>query len=125
MTNGYARNGLKLAVLLFAACVATASWGQAQQAFDTVIINGTVIDGTGGPSRKADVGIRGGIITAIGDLKQAKAGHTIDATGLVVTPGFIDVHAHADDSAGDWRGVRSPDPQVRAATPNVTQGITT
>ncbi|MCH7907819.1 MAG: amidohydrolase family protein [Chloroflexi bacterium] len=64
--------------------------------FDTIISGGTVIDGAGTPGVRADVGISGKEIAAIGDLSKAQAGRVIDATGLTITPGFIDVHAHSD-----------------------------
>jgi N-acyl-D-aspartate/D-glutamate deacylase len=63
-----------------------------------LIRNGTIIDGTGNPSYKGDVGIRGGRIAAMGPLSQARAARTIDASGLVVTPGFIDIHNHSDSA---------------------------
>ncbi len=59
--------------------------------FDLIIAGGHVIDGTGSPWYTADVGIRHGRIAAIGELKSAAAGRRIDATGLVVAPGFIDM----------------------------------
>jgi adenine deaminase len=58
--------------------------------FDTVIMNGHVIDGTGSPWFSGDVGIRGGKIVAIGNLTAAARIRTIDAHGLLVAPGFID-----------------------------------
>ena len=64
--------------------------------FDLLIINGTVYDGTGAPGDRSDVGIEGKRVTATGDLSAATASRVIDATGLAVTPGFIDVHSHAD-----------------------------
>ena len=63
---------------------------------DTLIKNGTVIDGTGKPRRAADVGISGGKIAAVRSLGSVAAARTIDATGLVVAPGFIDMHSHSD-----------------------------
>ena len=63
--------------------------------FDLIIKNGTVIDGTGAPGFKADVGILNGKVSKIGSIRE-NADTTIDATGLVVTPGFIDSHSHAD-----------------------------
>lgn len=64
--------------------------------FSVLIAGGTVVDGTGGPAYRADVGLRGDVIAAIGDLGAAAADTTIDAAGLTVTPGFIDVHVHSE-----------------------------
>jgi len=66
--------------------------------FDILIKNGTVIDGSDSPRARLDVGITGGKITAVDNLAGAEAGHVIDAAGLVVAPGFIDIHSHADYS---------------------------
>ncbi len=63
---------------------------------DLKIINGTLIDGSGSDAHRADVGIVGGSISAIDDLSQAEARETIDATGAIVCPGFIDTHTHSD-----------------------------
>jgi dihydroorotase/N-acyl-D-amino-acid deacylase len=64
---------------------------QVQAPFDIVILNGHVIDGTGSPWYAADIGIRDGRIAAIGRLAGAPAKQTVDATGKVVAPGFIDM----------------------------------
>ena len=64
--------------------------------FDVVIRGGTVVDGTGSPGRSADVGISGERIATVGDLSTAESARTIDATGLTVSPGFIDTHVHSD-----------------------------
>jgi N-acyl-D-aspartate/D-glutamate deacylase len=64
--------------------------------FDLLIENGRVVDGTGTLGFDADVGIRGDSIVALGDLSSSTARETIDATGLVVSPGFIDMHTHCE-----------------------------
>ena len=63
--------------------------------FDLVIRGGTIMDGTGRPGVRGDVGIRGGRIAALGEVKGTAA-QTIDAGGLVVAPGFVDIHTHYD-----------------------------
>ena len=63
---------------------------------DLKIVNGWVVDGTGTPRYQADVGIRGDQIVAIGDLKDEEAAKTLDASGKMVAPGFIDFHTHSD-----------------------------
>ena len=70
-------------------------------AFDLLLRGGTLVDGTGSPGRRADVGIEGDRIAAIGDLSAAAgpdAASAIDASGLVVAPGFVDPHGHSDGS---------------------------
>ena len=63
---------------------------------DLLIRGGQIIDGTGVPMRRADVGIAAGRLVAVGDLHWAQARGTIDAQGCIVCPGFIDMHSHAD-----------------------------
>ena len=76
--------------------------------FDVIITGGTVVDGSGSPGFRADVGIAGERIETIGDLSGAEARRVINATGLTVSPGFIDTHAHSDGvllwdpSAREW-----------------------
>ena len=83
------------------------------QPFDIIIRDGTVIDGSGNPRYDADVGIRNGFIIAIGDLDAATATTQIDARGLFVTPGFINIHSHAAGNA------------LPTAVNMLTQGVTT
>src|ERR1051326_457377 len=68
------------------------------QDFDILIQNGKVVDGTGSPSFHGDLAIKGGRIAALGKLKNKTAARTIDANGLVVAPGFIDMHNHSDNA---------------------------
>src|ERR1700760_870979 len=64
--------------------------------FDLLIRGGTVIDGSGKPRVRADVAVRGDRIAAVGILPGGSAKATIDAVGLIIAPGFIDVHNHSD-----------------------------
>ncbi len=68
----------------------------AQQHYDIILKNGKIIDGTGNPWFYGDVGIVKDKIISIGDLSKSKADKIIDATGLIVAPGFIDVHTHIE-----------------------------
>jgi N-acyl-D-amino-acid deacylase len=86
-----------------------------QGEFDVIIRDGLVADGNGVPLQRLDVGIRGELIAEIGDLSQARAASEVDATGLVVAPGFVDVHAHSDITI-------LVDPDAQSA---VHQGVTT
>jgi N-acyl-D-amino-acid deacylase len=91
--------------------------------FDLLISGGTVIDGTGAARRLADVGVIGDTIAAVGNLSGSTAKRKIDATGRIVTPGFIDAHAHVTDRTND--DLKSADKRYRAAQNFVLQGITT
>lgn len=64
--------------------------------FDLLILGAELLDGTGGPTQIADVGVRGDRIAAIGDLSRARAKEVVRASGLALSPGFIDVHTHTD-----------------------------
>jgi N-acyl-D-aspartate/D-glutamate deacylase len=75
---------------------------------DLRIAGGTLVDGTGAPPRRADIGIRGGRIAALGDVTE-DARATLDASGLAVAPGFVDIHTHYDAQAF-WDGTLSPSP---------------
>jgi N-acyl-D-aspartate/D-glutamate deacylase len=82
---------------------------------DLVISGGTLVDGTGAPPRRADVAIDEGRITEVGDLGDGAARQTIEAGGMLVTPGFVDVHTHFDGQI-TW------DPML---TPSCWHGVTT
>ena len=85
------RAGLAAALLLLAAAGASEA-----AKYDLVIRGGRVLDGAGNPWFLADLGVTGGRIAAIGDIPAEQGRTVIDAAGLVVCPGFIDVHSHAD-----------------------------
>lgn len=82
---------------------------------DVVLAGGTVVDGTGAPRYRADVAISGSTITRIGDCAALVATRTVDATGLIVAPGFIDMHAHSD-----LQILLNPDHVAK-----ISQGVTT
>ncbi len=83
--------------------------------FDVVIRNGNVVDGTGAPARIADVAIKGSVIAAVGPNIDGAGKHEIDATGLLVTPGWVDHHTHYDGQVS-WD---------RWLTPSSWHGVTT
>ncbi len=86
-----------------------------RQSPDLIVRGGTVFDGTGAPGRRADVAVSGGRITAVADQLTGKGSEELDARGLAVAPGVIDIHSHADGSLFD-------DPSVESV---VRQGVTT
>jgi N-acyl-D-aspartate/D-glutamate deacylase len=81
---------------------------------DLIIRGGTVADGTGGPTRRGDVAVDGGVITEVGQVEGA-ARRVVEADGLLVTPGWVDIHTHYDGQA-TW------DPEV---SPSGWHGVTT
>jgi N-acyl-D-amino-acid deacylase len=101
--------------------VTFAATAAAQQQVDVLIRGGTVVDGSGAPARRADVGVRGDRIAFVGDAASSRvsAAKTVDATGLVVAPGFIDPHTHTQ---GD---LSSSNPERRANLAYLMQGVTT
>ena len=103
--------GFVSVVLVVAAGLAAVS-GQAPE-FDLVIRGGRLVDGTGNPGFDADLGIKDGRITVVGRV-SGTAARTIDASGLVVAPGFIDIHNHSDTTLLD-------DPDAQSM---IRQGVT-
>ncbi|MBC7159872.1 MAG: amidohydrolase family protein, partial [Porphyrobacter sp.] len=90
--------------------------GQTAEAVDTLIAGGTIYDGSGAPPVKGDVAIRGDRIVHAGPPRPFAAARTIDAAGLIVAPGFIDPHTHADIF------LRSADPAERVNAAWLAQG---
>ena len=74
---------------------------------DLLIRGGTVVDGTGAPARTADVAIDGGLVSGVGQYTGERATRTVDADGLLVTPGWVDIHTHYDGQA-TWDEVLAP-----------------
>src|SRR5688572_27119526 len=89
--------------------------GKGKRLFDTIIRRGRIVDGTGAPWFPGDVGLIGRRIGAVGRLDGAVARTEIDASGLVVAPGFVDIHEHSDFTL-------LADPRAASA---VHQGVTT
>jgi N-acyl-D-amino-acid deacylase len=85
--------GVVLAAAVFAIGLRLRAQGPS---FDVLIRGGHVLDGTGNPWVAADVAIKGGRIAGVGRFSQATAARVIDASGLIVAPGFIDLHTHSD-----------------------------
>jgi N-acyl-D-amino-acid deacylase len=105
--------------------VSEVSFQAASTHYDLLLSGGKVLDGTGNPWFSADVGVTGGRVAAVGDLRGATASRRVDVSGLFVVPGFVDMHSHAADVASRTRGFDSSDPRDRAAPNLVAQGITT
>jgi N-acyl-D-amino-acid deacylase len=105
-----------LLVVMIVGGAAGGPWAQPSD-FDVVIRNGRVMDGSGNPWRRLDIGIRGNRIAAVGRLREAHAARTIDAEDRLVTPGFIDVHSHAGEGL--------PRAELRQGRPLLAQGLTT
>jgi len=110
-----ARNAARAS--LFAALVVAILPPALLAQYDVVVRGGRLLDGTGNPWRRADLAISGDSIAAVGDLKGVTGLREIDATGLYVAPGFIDVHSHA--------GPGLATPSLSHARPLLAQGVTT
>lgn len=104
---------LRLVLLVFPLMSLIFSCGG--QSYDLILKNGLIVDGTGDQAYAGDIAIIGNRIVKIGSLKESQAIETIDASGLVVTPGFIDVHTHCD------RGIK----RVPSVDNYILQGVTT
>src|SRR5437870_4044746 len=89
---------MKLGILWLGLGFLAGAQDPSAQDFDLLIRGGRIVDGTGNPAFVGDVGIRQGKIAAMGPLAARTAARTIDATGLVVAPGFIDIHNHSDNA---------------------------
>lgn len=104
-------------VLCVSLLLLVAMMAASEAQYDVLIRGARFLDGAGNPWRYADVGITGDRIAAVGDLSGATATRAIDATGLYVAPGFIDVHTHL--------GPGLATPELSAAHPQLAEGITT
>ena len=121
--NRHELRTLLLAAVLGFLHVATAT--AQEPALDVLLRGGRVLDGTGNPWFRADVGIRGGRIVRVGDLTDATADRVIGLEGRYVVPGFIDIHSHADQGLDAEGGAGSEGARRRAAPNLVSQGVTT
>ena len=81
--------------------------------YDVILRQGSIVDGTGGRGYRADVGVRNGHIYRIGNLRESRGAIELDVSGMVVAPGFINLHSHATPAG------------VRTAVNMLTQGVTT
>ena len=123
--RGRAGGLFRLAVPIAALAPIPPLAAQTGEHFDVLIRDGRVLDGTGNPWFRADIGVRDGHIAALGILAGATADRVIDATGRYVSPGFIDIHSHADDGNGGRRSLRNDSTHRKAAPNVVSQGATT
>ncbi|MBN1224754.1 MAG: D-aminoacylase [Candidatus Aminicenantes bacterium] len=90
--------------------------GCSRQSYDVVIKGGTIVDGSGAPGYRSDIGIKEGKIAAVTMLKKFRALEEIDAGGKFVVPGFIDMHTHCENISSD---------KLKTALNYLTQGVTT
>lgn len=108
---------LFLCCFLIAAFSITSSCNRAEVDYDILITNGRIVDGKGEPGFYGDIGIKRDTIVEVGDLSGKTATKTINAQGLVVSPGFIDIHTHCDEGLGK--------PESKANLNYLIQGTTT
>jgi N-acyl-D-amino-acid deacylase len=107
---------MKRSIIACAALVASlAGAAAAADGATTLIVNASIVDGTGSPSRKGALRIEGDRIAEVGELSAKPGERVVDAKGLVLAPGFIDVHSHHEDELFE----------MRDALPLVSQGVTT
>jgi len=100
-------------IAVLAASAAATPLAAQEAPYDLVLRGGTVVDGTGGGMRLADVGIRGDRIVRVGNLARASSREVLDVRGRMIAPGFINVHSHANPRA------------LGTAANLLTQGVTT
>ena len=101
------------ALALLIAAPAVTGQSKKKISYDAILRHGTILDGTGLKSYRADLGVSNGYIAAIGDLSGSQAALDLDVTGLYVVPGFINIHSHAAPAA------------LPTAVNMLTQGVTT
>jgi N-acyl-D-aspartate/D-glutamate deacylase len=119
MMNSFGNPALRRVASLLAMAIVLASAGAPPDAADVIIRGGTIHDGGTGPAFVGDVALRGDRIVYVGPRAPMPARQTVDAAGMIVAPGFIDPHTHADGF------LRSPDAATRANPAWLNQGVTT
>jgi len=107
-------NSNKLYKTILGLCLLWISSCSNQETYDLLILNGTVYDGKGGDAIVADIAIKDSLIVGVGEFGNAKANKIIDASGLAVSPGFIDMHTHIE-----------PIMELNSCESHVRQGVTT